>query len=202
MFLQLAKRSTRILGSGIFREPKTFVVVPNILSKFSKIGHVFFFSWSVWCQHQLKCMMSASVEIIFYWAWLIVYVRENEPKITILRVKYHVYFTTHKTAPLGATKSWKSIVNVLHMLDVVSSENREKTLRFVLTFHGQATDKLPTGYRYRYRQTTNCRPTVGRQLTDSRPTGFLGSSSSQLPTTSLYDITGRLKCIHVSTISQ
>ena len=27
----------------------------------------------------------------------------------------------------------------------------------------------------------NCRPTVGRQLTDSRPTGFLGSSSSQLP---------------------
>ena len=25
-------------------------------------------------------------------------------------------------------------------------------------------------------------PTVGRQLTDSRPTGFLGSSSSQLPT--------------------
>ena len=28
-----------------------------------------------------------------------------------------------------------------------SSENREKTLRFVLTFHGQATDKLPTSYR-------------------------------------------------------
>ena len=187
MFLQLAKRSTRILGSGIFKELKTFIVVPNILSKFSKIGHVFFFSWSVWCQHQLKCMMSASVEIIFYWAWLIVYVRENEPKITILRVKYLVYFTTHKTAPLGATKSWKSIVNVLHMLDVVSSENREKTLRFVLTFHGQATDKLPTGYRH---------------ITNSRPTGFLGSSSSQLPTTSLYDITGRLKCIHVTTISQ
>ena len=43
---------------------------------------------------------------------------------TILRVKYLVYFTTHKTAPLGATKSWKSIVNVLNMLDAVSSEAR------------------------------------------------------------------------------
>ena len=46
------------------------------------------------------------------------------------------------------------------MLDVVSSENREKTLRFVLTFHGQATDKLPTGYRH----ITNSQPTVGRQV--------------------------------------
>ena len=42
MFSLLAKRSTRILGSGIFRELKTFVVVPNVLSKFSKIGHIFF----------------------------------------------------------------------------------------------------------------------------------------------------------------
>ena len=48
----------------------------------------------------------------------------NEVWGTILRVKYLVYFTTHKTAPLGATKSWKSIVNVLNMLDVVSSEAR------------------------------------------------------------------------------
>ena len=29
----------------------------------------------------MKCMMSASVEIIFYWAWLITSVRENEPKL-------------------------------------------------------------------------------------------------------------------------
>ena len=75
------------------------------------------------------------------------------------------------------------------MLDVVSSENREKTLRFVLTFHGQATDKLPTGYRH----ITNSRPTVGRQVAyisgkTCWPTvgqlsadRFLGSSSSQLP---------------------
>ena len=84
-----------------------------------------------------------------------------------------------------------------------SSENREKTLRFVLTFHGQATDKLPTGYRhitnsrptgslyFRQNLSAVCRPTVGRLSTDCwvtdgqlsadcRPTGFLGSSSSQL----------------------
>ena len=47
----------------------------------------------------------------------------------------------------------------------------------MLTFHGQATDKLPTVGR----QTANCRPTVGWQTADCRPTGFLGSSSSQLP---------------------
>ena len=52
-----------------------------------------------------------------------------------------------------------------------SSENREKTLRFVLTFHGQATDKVPTGYRH----ITNSRPTGSLYFrqnlsADSRPT--------------------------------
>ena len=42
----------------------------------------------------------------------------------------------------------------------VSSENREKTFRFVITFYQQATDRLPTSYRH----ITNCRPTVGRQV--------------------------------------
>ena len=46
------------------------------------------------------------------------------------------------------------------MLDVVSSENREKTLRFVLTFYRQATDRLPTHYQ----QSAHCRPTVGQQV--------------------------------------
>ena len=86
------------------------------------------------------------------------------------------------------------------------SENREKTFKFVTTFHQQATDRLPTSYQH----ITNCHPTVGRQvayisgkicwpsvgqqsadcqstdgrqLTDSRPTGFLGRASSQLPRT-------------------
>ncbi|CAH3033779.1 unnamed protein product [Porites lobata] len=39
-------------------------------------------------------------------------------------------------------------------------ENREKTFKFVITFHQQATDRLPTSYRH----ITNCRPTVGRQV--------------------------------------
>ena len=54
IFSQLAKWSTRMLVSGIFKQLRTFVVVPDVLSKFSKIGNVFFFRWSVWCQHQLK----------------------------------------------------------------------------------------------------------------------------------------------------
>ena len=61
------------------------------------------------------------------------------------------------------------ILNNIGNCDVVSSENREKTLRFVLTFHGQATDKLPTGYRH----ITNSRPTVGLLLVHCRPTGSL-----------------------------
>ena len=48
MFSQLARRSTRMLISGIFKKLGTFVVVPDVLSKFSKIGNVFFFWWSVY----------------------------------------------------------------------------------------------------------------------------------------------------------
>ena len=58
MFSQLARRSTRMLVSGIFKQLRTFVVVPDVLSKFSKIRECFLL--------QMKCMMSASVEIIFY----------------------------------------------------------------------------------------------------------------------------------------
>ena len=86
-----------------------------------------------------------------------------------------------------------------------SSENREKTLRFVLTFHGQATDKLPTGYRHitnsrptvgrqvAYISGKTCRPSVGRLSADCRPTGFLGSSSSQLPNTDSFTLSQRQK---------
>ena len=40
MFSQLTKRLTRILLSGIFKQLMAFVVVPDVLSKFSKIGNV------------------------------------------------------------------------------------------------------------------------------------------------------------------
>ena len=42
-FSQLARRSIRMLVSGIFKQLRTFVVVINVLSKFSKIGNLFFF---------------------------------------------------------------------------------------------------------------------------------------------------------------
>ena len=45
MFSQLAKRLIRMLVSGIFKQLRT-VVVPDVLSKFSKIGNVFF-KWIV-----------------------------------------------------------------------------------------------------------------------------------------------------------
>ena len=58
----------RMLVSGIFKQLRTFVVVPDLIivsrgvsstnydlmSKFSKIQNLFFFRGSVRCQHQLK----------------------------------------------------------------------------------------------------------------------------------------------------
>ena len=64
---------------------------------------------------------------------------------------------------------YRQLTNVLHMLDVVSSENREKTLRFVLMFYRQATDRLPTHYQ----QSAHCRPTVGPLSAHCRLTGSL-----------------------------
>ena len=82
MFSQLSKRSTRMLISGIFKQLRIFVVVPDVSSKFSKVGNVL---------SQMKCMMSVSVEIIFCWAWLIISIWENEPKLNdkLLPVKGH-----------------------------------------------------------------------------------------------------------------
>lgn len=54
MFSQLLKRSTCMLVNSIFKHLRTFVVVLNALSKFSKTVSVFIFRWSVWCQHLLK----------------------------------------------------------------------------------------------------------------------------------------------------
>ena len=40
--LQLAKRSTRMLVSSSFKQLRTFVIVSNVLIKFSKIRNIFF----------------------------------------------------------------------------------------------------------------------------------------------------------------
>ena len=42
MFSQLARRSTRMLVSGIFKQPRILVVVSDVQGKFSMIGNVFF----------------------------------------------------------------------------------------------------------------------------------------------------------------
>ena len=75
MFSQLAKRSTRMLVIGIFEELRAFVVVSDALRKESFLL-------------QMKYAMSASVEIILFWAYLIILVRESEPKLKETTVNY------------------------------------------------------------------------------------------------------------------
>ena len=72
-------------------------------------------------------------------------------------------------------------------------ENIKVCVNVSRTSYRQATDRLPTHYQQSadcrstvgrqvaYISGKTCRPTVGRQLTESQPTGFLGSSLSQLP---------------------
>ena len=79
-FSQLAKRSTRMQVSGIFKQLRTLVIVPYALSKFWEDWECFIF--------QMQCMVSALVEIIFYCAWLIILVWVNEPKPKETTVKY------------------------------------------------------------------------------------------------------------------
>ena len=81
-------------------------------------------------------------------------------------------------------------------------ENIKVCVNVSRTSYRQATDRLPTHYQqsadcrptgslyFGQNLSAVCRPTVGRQLTDSRPTGFLGSSSSQLPTSKCCDMIG------------
>ena len=41
------KRPVYVLVSGIFKQRKTFVDIPVVLNRFSRIGNVFFFRYSV-----------------------------------------------------------------------------------------------------------------------------------------------------------
>ena len=76
----------------------------------------------------------------------------NEVRGTILRVKYLVYFTTHKTAPLGATKSMKGyscqcITHVGCCIKRKPRENIKVCVNVSRTSYRQATDRLPTHYQ-------------------------------------------------------
>ena len=65
--------ATRMLVSGIFRQLTTFVVVLDVLTKFYEDRECFLL--------QRKRMMSALIEIVFYWARVIISVWENESKL-------------------------------------------------------------------------------------------------------------------------
>ena len=69
-----------MLFSGIFGQLRTFVVVPDVFEQIFEDRESFLL--------QRKCAMSASVEIIFFWAWLIILVWENEPKLKGTTVNY------------------------------------------------------------------------------------------------------------------
>ena len=75
-----------MLVSGIFKQLRISVVVPDVLSQFFEDRKSFLL--------QMKCAMSASVEIIFFWAWLIILVWENEPKLKETTVNYFEFWTS------------------------------------------------------------------------------------------------------------
>ena len=73
----------------------------------------------------------------------------NEVRGTILRVKYRVYFTTHKTAPSGATKSMKGyscqcITCVGCCIKRKPKENIKVCVNVLPKSYQQVTDTLPT----------------------------------------------------------
>ena len=75
---------------------------------------------------QMKCMLSASVEIVSYWAWLIISVWENEPKLKETTVNHfalrhpwwiEVYTCSEhgKSVKLYARTVWASLISSLEV---------------------------------------------------------------------------------------
>ena len=102
-------------------------------------------------------------------------------------MKYLVYFTTHKTAPLGATKSMKGyscqcITHVRCCIKRKLRENIKVCVNVLPTSYQQVTDTLPTVSRLSADcwptvswQVANisgktCQPSVGQLSADKRPT--------------------------------
>ena len=65
--------TTHMLVSGIFKQLNDFRRCSWCCDQIFEDRECFLL--------QMKCMLSASVEIISYWAWLIISVWENEPKL-------------------------------------------------------------------------------------------------------------------------
>ena len=90
-----------MLVSGIFKQLRISVVVPDVLSQFFEDRKSFLL--------QMKCAMSASVEIIFFWAWLIILVWENEPKLKETTVNYFEF--RHHQSIEECTRDNSELVN-------------------------------------------------------------------------------------------
>ena len=95
--------ATRMLVSGIFRQLTTFVVVLDVLTKFYEDRECFLL--------QRKRMMSALIEIVFYWARVIISVWENEPELketTVYTCSEH-----SKSVKRCARIVWASLISAL-----------------------------------------------------------------------------------------
>ena len=64
----------------------------------------------------MKCMMSASVEIISYWVWLIILVWENGPKLKLLRRLIEEYTRVNsESVKQYARIVWASLISSLEV---------------------------------------------------------------------------------------
>ena len=61
---------------------------------------------------QVRCMMSASVEIIFYWAWIVISVWENEPKLKKTRVTNHFMLRNHWSIEMSTGEHSESVKKI------------------------------------------------------------------------------------------
>ena len=97
--------ATRILVSGIFRQLTTFVVVLDVLTKFYEDKECF--------PLQRKRTMSALIEIVFYWARVIISVWENEPKLKETTV--HTCSEHSESVKRCARIVWASLISALEV---------------------------------------------------------------------------------------
>lgn len=106
MFSQLAKQSTPVQVSSIFKQMKTPVDIPDVLNRFLRIRNVFFFRSSVWCQYQLNDILLKWIEIL---------VCKNGPKlkdttINECKLRYHWSIVGYTLDNSESVKQYSRIV--------------------------------------------------------------------------------------------
>ena len=110
--------TTHMLVSGIFKQLNDFRRCSWCCDQIFEDRECFFL--------QMKCILSASVEIISYWAWIIISVWENEPKLketTVNRFALRHYRWTEvytcsehgKSVKLYARIVWASLISSLEV---------------------------------------------------------------------------------------